>query len=319
MKNNRVSGRWSDESGFFTIVVVTVTLTALIGGAALLAMVTTRQPLSGPMERLDRNEATPKDMDVLQNAGRDMERTARIAAGGGSFIGGGGPVPNPAAPGMAFPGDKAAAGIIPRVIGRLTNRASQPAQTGDNPLPPSVSGGEPKGPESGGYDPTRDPGMGAGSGQSVDPNIGDAFQGQVPGGGRKPPSGGPLDDGQPIAQPPGYTSPSQPPETETGTTTMPPVIWPTGQCPPGYYPAYDGSCRPSRGLLPPSRTDGHSTGGGSKPGTSGECPPGCHLKPDGSGQCHCADEAGGTKPPATTTPPPAKPPTTSRPTGGAGG
>ncbi len=316
MKNNSTADLRTDERGLVTIAIVTLVLTALIGGAGLLSMVTTRQPISGPLDRLDSGEATPEDMDALQNAGRDMERTARIAAGAGSFIGGGGPVPNPAAPGMVFPGDKAAAGIIPRVISRLTNRASQPAQTGDNPLPPSVSAGGPKGPDTGGYDPTRDPGMGSGSGQAVDPNIGNTFQGQVPGGGGKPTVG---DGGQPIAQPPGYTSPTQPPGGPTDTTTGPPVIWPTGKCPPGYHPSYDGSCRPSRGLLPPPRPDGHSSSGGSKPGTSGECPPGCHLKPDGSGQCHCGEEAGGTKPPATTTPPPAKPPTTSRPTGGAGG
>jgi hypothetical protein len=154
-----------------------------------------------------------------------------------------------------------------------------------------------------GYDPTRDPGMGSGTGGSeppVDSNIGDTFQGQVPG--RKPPSGDAQGGGQPIAQPPGYTSPSQPPGSQTEPTTLPPIYGPTGQCPPGYYPAHDGSCRPSRSLLPPSRPDGHSTGGGSKPGTKpggsstggssqpgpdGKCPPGCHLKPDGSGQCHC--------------------------------
>ncbi len=181
---------------------------------------------------------------------------------------------------------------------------------------PSDQGGKTGPATGGGYDPTRDPGMGSGSGQAVDPNIGNTFQGQVPGGGGKPTVG---DGGQPIAQPPGYTSPTQPPGGPTDTTTGPPVIWPTGKCPPGYHPSYDGSCRPSRGLLPPPRPDGHSSSGGSKPGTSGECPPGCHLKPDGSGQCHCGEEAGGTKPPATTTPPPAKPPTTSRPTGGAGG
>jgi len=318
MKNNNAPDLWNDERGFFTIVVMTLALTALIGGVGLLAMVTTRQPVSGAMDRLDRNEATPKDMDTLQNAGKDMERTTRIAAGAGSFIGGGGPVPNPASPvgpGSIFPGDKAAAGIIPRVISRLTNRASQPAQTGDNPLPTSVSGAGSKGSESSGYDPTRDPGMGAGSGSPVDPNIGDTFQGQVQGGGRKPASG----DGQPIEQPPGYTSRTQPSGSETETTTSPPVIWPTGKCPPGYYPAYDGSCRPSRGLLPPPRPGRDSTRGGSTPGTTGECPPGCHVKKDGSGGCDCDEGGGGTKTPSSTTPPPSKPPKTSTPTGGAGG
>ncbi len=215
MKTDRAG--WTfvrNQQGFFTLALVTLALTAVIGGATILAMLTTRQPVSGAMDRLDRNEATPQDMNVLQNAGQDMARTARIAAAGGSLVGGGGPVPNPAGPGVLFPGEKALAGIIPRVIGRMTNQASQPAQTRDNPMPGETSGMGGRGSGSGAYNPLNDPnvtGTGrTGSAQNLDDvnRFGSDFQAQQTGGA---PRSGQQPSGQQgqtvMQQPESYTTP----------------------------------------------------------------------------------------------------------------
>lgn len=225
------------QQGFFTIVIVTVVLTALIGGATILSMVTSRRPVSGAMDRLDRNQATPEDMETLQNAGRDMERTTRIAAAGGSLIGGGGPVPNPASPvgpGSIFPGDKAVAGIIPRVIGRMTNRASQPAQTGNNPMPGESGGTGSRASAGGEYNPLNDPNIsGAGStagGQNLDDvnRFGSDFQAQQLGGS----GGSDRQTGQqgqtPAQQPDSYTTPG-PSRGDTASQDQ------QGS---GYYPPY---------------------------------------------------------------------------------
>jgi hypothetical protein len=277
-----------NQQGFFTLVLVTMALTALIGGATILAMVTTRQPVSGAMDRLDKNEATPADMDALQNAGKNMERTVRIAAGGGSFIGGGGPVPNPASPGVLFPGDKAAAGIIPRVIGRLTNRASEPVLTSNNPMPGESSGAGGRQSGSGDYNPLNDPNR-PGSGQNLDNvnRLGSDFQSQQPGG--TPGSG---QQNQTIIPQPGRRGDGSSTTDEQGDYYNP-----------YYYPdrgirrgpdwqrwATDPPRERSHGHREPSggtRSGGGSSGGGSQPGTSGECPPGCHVKRDGTGGCDC--------------------------------
>ncbi|MBA4374220.1 MAG: hypothetical protein C0402_15320 [Thermodesulfovibrio sp.] len=285
-----------NESGFFTLIVVTLALTALIGGATLLSMVTTRQPVSGAMDRLDRNQATPEDMNALQNAGTEMARTARIAAAGGSLIGGGGPVPNPASPGPLSPGDKAIAGIIPRVIGRLTNQASQPALTRDNPLPDTLRSGQNAGNGSGGYNPLHDPniknsGRGLQSPGEVD-RLGQDFQNQLPGGSdtRQQPSGM---DGTVIPQPGrGGTDPAAS-DNQGGDYYSP------------YYPgdgrrrrgpdwerwATDPRHRPSDGRgghEKPAVRPGGGSSSGSQQGTSGACPPGCHVKRDGTGGCDCS-------------------------------
>ncbi|MBI5634443.1 MAG: carboxypeptidase regulatory-like domain-containing protein [Nitrospirae bacterium] len=235
-----------NQQGFIVLALVTLALTAVIGGATILAMVTTRTPVSGAMDRLDRNQATPEDMNTLQNAGKDMERTLRIAAGGGSFIGGGGPVPNPASPmgaGSLFPGDKAVAGIIPRVISRVTARASQPAQTKNNPMPGETAGAGGRETGSGEYNPLNDPNVagagGTGSGQDLDDvnRFGSDFQAQQPGG---PGRSGQQTSGQQgqtaIQQPGSYTTPG----SYTKDTTSSP-----DQQGGGYYPPY--GAPPDRG------------------------------------------------------------------------
>ncbi|MHB8881797.1 MAG: hypothetical protein ACYC69_09875 [Thermodesulfovibrionales bacterium] len=206
----RLFAPFLNDGGFFVLIAVTLTLTALIGGATLLSIVASKPPISGAMERLDNNTATPEDMNTLQNAGNDMVRSTRIAAAGGSLIGGGGPASNPAGAGSLFPGDKAAAGIITRVISRVTNRASNPAQTRDNPLPAGGAGGE--------YTPLSDPNLG-GPGRS--PNSSDVdkygsdFQSMQPGG---PGRAGQQPGQNVIQQPDAYTSPAgQPDDGSSGS------------------------------------------------------------------------------------------------------
>ncbi|TAN40086.1 MAG: hypothetical protein EPN25_08860 [Nitrospirae bacterium] len=265
-----------NDSGFFVLIAVTLTLTALIGGATLLSIVATRKPVSGAMDRLDSNTATPEDMNTLQNAGNDMVRSTRIAAAGGSLIGGGGPASNPAGAGSLFPGDKAAAGIITRVISRVTNRASNPAQTRDNPLPSAAGGG------SGGYNPLSDPNLG---GQGSSPNTtdveryGSEFQNRQPGGtGRA----GQQPDQNVIPQPGAYTSPGAPPDGGPAEGT-PPDYYPY----PPYGPDRGDSGtdwtrwtnRPPRRPHSDGRQPGHSTG---QPATT----PSPEPKPGESGHHH---------------------------------
>ena len=294
---------------------VTVLLTAVIGTAALLSVVTTRKPTGGALERLDNNTATPQDMNALQGAGQDFVRSAQILRAGGSLIGSRGPIPNigGGAAGRIVGGagvlggagvgatptgaESALGGVVNRAMGSLATQASRPPQTRDNPSTtpaPAPSGAEPgtgrETPSATGrppYDPTKDPGMGGGP-----PNIpgamqsGQEFQGGAPWGSGQQPATGPTQPGQP--QPPSYTAPEPQPPGPSGTPPPYPGYacgspgYPP--CPPGYYPPvgpYGGGPPvqvPWEGLVPSGKPP---TGGG-----GGPCPPGCHLKP-GTNQCHC--------------------------------
>ncbi len=263
-----------NERGLFVLAVTTLVVTALIGGATLLSIVAARQPVSGALDRLDRNQATPEDMRTLQNANQDMARSMQIARAGGSFIGGGGPVPNPAAPGTFLPGEKTLVGVVPRVIGRLTDQASQPAPTRDNTLPPSVSATL--------YDPREDPQFG----KTPRVTPGD-LPGLSPQEGRPPETGGAIGGGAPVPVP---SAPPPPQKEET-----PPMAWPPLPAYPTVYTCFD-----ARGYLyyteypcplagpdfrPPRWTDyvpGYAPGKKPFP-----CPPGTHRKPgDLTGPCH---------------------------------
>lgn len=142
------------------------------------------------------------------------------------------------------------------------------------PSPPSNQQGN-----VGGYDPRTDPGMGGGP-----PNIpgalggGQQFQGSAPWGSAQQPPIGQTQPGQP--QPSEYTGTGQPPGAQPpgAAGTQPP--YPCGV--PGYPP-----CPPGYGGPPVVIPWGGLVPGGTPPtGGGGQCPPGCHLKPDGSG-CHC--------------------------------
>lgn len=245
-----------NESGLFILAATTLVLTALIGGATLLSIIATRKPISGAMERLDRNQATPEDMQTLQDANKDMERSMRIARGGASFIGGGGPVPNPAAPGTFFPGEKTLVGRIPAVISRLTVQASEPTPTRNNPLPRDVASTP--------YDPRKDPQYGKPSEPPVAP-------GDIPGVStqevRPGESGGAIGGGSPLPIP-GAQGPARGSAPGSDPLPLPPLD--EGFRPPR-YPEY---------LPPPMKGPG-------KAGEPSPCPPGTHRKPgDPTGPCH---------------------------------
>ncbi len=300
---------------------VTVLLTAVIGTAALLSVVTTRKPTGGALERLDNNTATPQDMNALQGAGQDFVRSAQILRAGGSLIGSRGPIPNigGGAAGRIVGGagvlggagvgatptgaESALGGVVNRAIGSLATQASRPPQTRDNPSTrpaPAPSGAEPgtgrETPAATGrppYDPTKDPGTGGGP-----PNIpgamqsGQEFQGGAPWGSAQQPPIGPTQPGQP--QPPSYTAPEPQPPGPSGTPPPYPGYacgspgYPP--CPPGYYPPvgpYGGEPPvqvPWQGLVPPPSEPGKPPSGGGS-----QCPPGCHVRPDGGG-CHCPSQ-----------------------------
>ncbi len=267
---------------------VTVLLTAVIGTAALLSVVTTRKPTGGALERLDNNTATPQDMEALQGAGQDFVRSAQILRAGGSLIGSRGPIPNIAggAAGRIVGGqagvlggagvgatptgaESALGGVVNRAIGSLATQASRPAQTRDNRSTPPAPGGSRAG---------SDPGMGGGP-----PNIpgavqsGQEFQEGAPWGSGRQPATGPTQPVQP--QPSGYTG--------TGTQQQP------GAQPPGAagtaqpYPGYPGYPPPLGGGFTPPSWEGLAPSGKPPMGGGGECKPPCHIAKDGSGRCHC--------------------------------
>lgn len=71
---------------------VALALTLLIGSAALMSVLATRQPCAGALQNLDNNTATPKDMDTIQQCNKDFVRSAQILKAGGDLVGSGGPV-----------------------------------------------------------------------------------------------------------------------------------------------------------------------------------------------------------------------------------
>jgi RHS repeat-associated protein len=140
--------------------------------------------------------------------------------------------------------------------------------------------------------------------------AGSQFQGQQPGGKPPAPTSGATGGGQPVDQP-GLKPPPASGSGETGT--------PAGQPPQQgivcysektkeYYTIQYGPCPPPHMKPPTGSTAGGEPGRipwqglvpgqkppmGQKPPTGGgPCPPGCHLRPDGSG-CHCPQTAGPT-------------------------
>jgi RHS repeat-associated protein len=199
-------------------------------------------------------------------------------------------------------------------------------------------------PPGGPWTPQCDPNTKGGGGTKppVDPNTGNIGG---PGQGTRPAQSTNIGGGQTTNQPTGYTTPAQPPGGSTGDTPQPPgtgpYTGPMGPCQPGYFLGPDNTCRrdspcpprfernpvsgrcePAGGPRDPSKPGSGPSSGGSgpvKPGKDGKCPPGCHIKKDGTGGCDCDEGGSGSTPSSSTTPPPSKPPTTSRPTGGAGG
>jgi hypothetical protein len=265
-----------NERGLVVLVVTTLVVTALIGGATLLSIIATRQPVSGALDRLDRNQATPEDMQTLQNANQEMARSMQIARAGGSFVGGGGPVPNPAAPGTLLPGEKTLAGVALRIIGRLTDQASQPAPARDNALPPSVASTL--------YDPRGDPQYGK-TPRVVAPSVAGEMPGLSPQEGRPSETSGAIGGGAPEPVP----APPPPPKEEP-----PPMAWPPLPANPTVYTCFDARgylyyseypCpAPGPRFRPPRWTD---YAPGYVPGTPFPCPPGTHRKPgDPTGPCH---------------------------------
>lgn len=313
------------ESGFLLIAGATLILTALIGGAALLSVIATRRPIGGALERLDKNTATPQDMEALQGAGQDFVRSAQILRAGGSLIGGRGPIPNvgggaggaaqrilqvkPATGGLPplpsaadrametlgrapIGGEQTIAGVVNRAIGSLATRASQPPLTRDN-----LSGGAPL--DFGAID-----------------RLGQQSQEEQYGGRPPGPTSGAAGGGLPIEQP-GLKPPlgAEFPTTGTGGPVSPGPgqgVWcysektheqywfPYGPCPSPYVrpptaggPPHDPRV-PWQELVPPS------IGGGPKPSTHPK--PACgpttvctcagggvgHIPCDTSkGSCHC--------------------------------
>ena len=270
------------ERGFLLIAGVTLILTALIGGAAILSVITTRRPVGGALERLDNNTATPQDMQALQGAGQDFVRSAQILRAGGSLIGSRGPISNPAggAAGRitgqsagvlggaglgATPtgAESALGGVVNRAIGGLTTRASQPALTRDNPSggTPSQAGRSPAAPIGSGVGSPRPPvDFGA---------IGQLGQQSHEGryGGKPSPTAGSLGDPTGTA-PPSVIDPNY---RGTSTTSTPGADQPPAGGP-GYPPA-----GPGQEPYPPQP-------GGAGIGAGG-CPPGQH-KDQATGQCH---------------------------------
>jgi hypothetical protein len=169
-------------------------------------------------------------------------------------------------------------------MGVGTTTQPEPGTTGAGGAPPSPEPGSPGGGATpGGYDPTKDPGMGGGP-----PDLGGGtdFGGGIPPEG---PTSGAAGGGSPVDQPGLKPPPPGPPGT-----VPPSPGYPCGSpgyppCPPGYYPPvgpYGGEPPaqvPWQGQVPPSSGPGTPPMGG-----GGGCAPPCHVRPDGGG-CHCPD------------------------------
>jgi hypothetical protein len=255
------------ESGFLLVAGATLILTALIGGAAILSVIATRQPLSQASERLDNNTATPQDMQAIQGANQDFVRSAQIAVAAGNLVGSAGPIPDiSGGPKHIVAKGAEEAGILTnKIIGKLTVKASKPPLTRDNPSggTPSQAGRSPAAPVGSGVGSPRPPvDFGA-----IDRLGQQSHEGRY--GGKPSPTsgafGGPEGTPPTVIDPNYATPPVAPPPP--GTDQPPPVA-------PGLPP-------PDAGQEPyPPTQPGAGAGTG-----AGDCPPGQHREQPG-GPCH---------------------------------
>lgn len=102
----------------------TLILTTVIGGATLFSMVATRKPIDQALENVLNNKATEEDMKTLQEANQNLVKVANIAAAGGGLIGPSGPIPD-------------ISDVYVNVIQDMTEQASGPPPTKDNPMHPT--------------------------------------------------------------------------------------------------------------------------------------------------------------------------------------
>jgi hypothetical protein len=112
----------------FVTVTTTILLTLLIGAGTMLTLVSTRQPCSGALQRLDENTASAKDMATVQSCSQDFARSAEIAGAGGSLVGSGGPVPSTGAAGFVD-------SVVKPSLDELASRATVPRPVADAPFP----------------------------------------------------------------------------------------------------------------------------------------------------------------------------------------
>ncbi len=259
---------------------VTVLVTALIGGAAFMSVIVTRHPTGGALERLDNNTATPEDMRTIQNANQESVRNAQILRAGGSLIGSRGPVPNigGGAAGRIVGGagvlggagvgatptgaESALGGVVNRTIGSLATQASRPPQTRDN-----VATGTPsQPPQSGPARPPVDFGV-------ID-RLGQESRGLRPGG-SAPETSGSL--GGPAGAAPTVIDPNyrQPAASTTPGAQQP---FPVGPMLPPVGGGMQSPYGPGMGPSPPQQPCGGAGG-------AGDCPTGQHREQPG-GPCH---------------------------------
>lgn len=73
---------------------VTMGLTGMIAAGTMGGLLATHEPLANTLDKIDRNEATPEDMDKLERARANFARDLEMAFAGGTLVGSSGPLPN---------------------------------------------------------------------------------------------------------------------------------------------------------------------------------------------------------------------------------
>ncbi len=139
----------SDERGQVVMAGVTVLVTLLIGGAALVTAVGSSRPYGVALQKLGRNEKmTDDDWKRLQDGQQNMARSAQILGAGARLIGRSGPVPGVDA-GTSYGAATLGKVLVSRVVRpgmqRIIRTVGMPPLTQDRPHTAQTTSTKPTG------------------------------------------------------------------------------------------------------------------------------------------------------------------------------